>query len=111
MLLSVRGCWLHFAADGGLCGLENSVSHGAMLHFGPDVASKAIAKTSSSDPDLLKLMPAGSMSKKKPKKSKVRKRICRCLKLDHLLCICVEPLTSRFVVVYPWWCESSSVAC
>ena len=62
-----------FTADGGLCGLENSVSHGAMLHFGPDVASKAIAKTSSSDPDLLKLMPAGSMSKKKPKKSKVRR--------------------------------------
>ena len=58
-------------ADGGLCGLAECVAHGVMLHFGPDVASKAIAKAPGSDTDLLKLMPAGSMSTKKPKKSKV----------------------------------------
>ena len=58
-------------SDGGLGGLGESPTHGAMLHFGPDVASKAIAKAATSDGDLLKLMPTGTMSKKPKKKPKV----------------------------------------
>ena len=64
-------------AEGGLCGLAESVRHGAMLHFGPGAACKAIAKAAGSDTDLLKLMPAGSISTKQPKKPKVQKNL-RC---------------------------------
>ena len=62
------------SAEGGLAaeGLGEAPAHGAMLHFGPDVGSKSIAKAATSDTDLLKLMPPGSMSSsKKPKKPKV----------------------------------------
>jgi len=40
------------------------------------VASKAIAKEPGSDTDLLKLMPAGSISTKQPKKPKVHEHLC-----------------------------------
>eukprot|EP01045_Picozoa_sp_COSAG04_P000484 COSAG04_NODE_11_length_42922_cov_38.819700_20_plen_409_part_00 len=46
-------------------GLERAAERGAMLHFGPTVASKAIAKKATSDADLLRLMPALSKPKQK----------------------------------------------
>lgn len=55
-----------------------------MLHFGRDVASKAIAKAPNCDTDLLKLMPAGCMPTKKPKKAKVHAQMA-CRQMDYLI--------------------------
>ena len=45
--------------------VARAAERGAMLHFGPTVASKAIAKKATSDADLLRLMPALSKPKQK----------------------------------------------
>ena len=68
--------WLCGASDGGLCGLADAAEHGAMVHFGPNVSTKAIAKAPTSDPDLLKLMPDNSVSTNKQKQPQVFQLRC-----------------------------------